>query len=279
MNSTSNGNRKHSVNAGRPQPRGGGVRHRAQTQSRSGDGRTRRPIAKTLIPLAACALLAVLIGWRIWAVNQNQLSIPEEHYAMGEWVDLDGAFLYDNTEKTEGYSLRITSAELMTAPEYIDRYGKGSDDAEASSATTDSAATAAVGSGSTARDLSATGEYDDDESVLVLHYDVKNQGNDAGYIDMVTQWVMGDKKNRFYRCDYDLWQTAEPVMGETPVMILVKDSEHSTAVPFSNTQSRGLFANVNEEKRLQVTDENVHLVISNAPVRKVIDIELPSDDA
>lgn len=255
---------------------------------RPGNSSTRRPSTRVLLTVAVCALAAALIGWRIWAINQNHLTIPEEHYAMGEWVDLDGAFLYDNQENTKGYSLRITGAELMTAPEYIDRYGKDDDADDASPSSTEAVdaasnvsasgtTTAEVGPASTARGLSASGEYDDDESVLVLHYDVKNQGNDAGYIDMVTQWVMSDKKNRFYRCDYDLWQTAEPVMGEMPVMKLVKDSEHSTAVPFSNTQSRSLFANVNEEKRLQVTDESVHLVVSNAPVRKVIDIELPGN--
>lgn len=257
------------------------------SQKRPSNGRTRRPSTRALLTVASCALAAALIGWRIWAINQNQLSIPEEHYTMGEWVDLDGAFLYDNQENTKGYSLRITGAELMTAPEYIDRYGKsddaGSSPAEAvdtaGNASANETTTAEVQPASTARGLSASGEYDDDESVLVLHYDVKNQGSDSGYIDMVTQWIMSDKKNRFYRCDYDLWQTAEPVMGETPVMKLVKDSEHSTAVPFSNTQSRSLFANVNEEKRLQVTDESVHLVVSNAPVRKIIDIELPNNDA
>lgn len=257
------------------------------SQKRPGNNRTRRPSTRALLTIAVCALSAALIGWRIWAINQNQLSIPEEHYTMGEWVDLNGAFLYDNQENTKGYSLRITGAELMTAPEYIDRFGKDDDARHSSTEAVDAASnvsasettTAEVGPASTARGLSASGEYDDDESVLVLHYGVKNQGNDSGYIDMVTQWVMSDKKNRFYRCDYDLWQTAEPVMGETPVMKLVKDSEHSTAVPFSNTQSRSLFANVNEEKRLRVTDENVHLVVSNAPVRKIIDIELSSDNA
>ena len=261
--------------------------HSASNSShkRPDNSRTRRPSTRTLLTIAACALAVALIGWRIWVINQNQLSIPEEHYAMGEWVDLDGAFLYDYQENTKGYSLRITGAELMTAPEYIDRFGKDVDASPSSTEAVDAASnvsasettTAEVGPTSTARGLCASGEYDDDESVLVLHYDVKNQGNNAGYIDMVTQWVMSDKKNRFYRCDYDLWQTAEPVMGEMPVMKLVMDSEHSTAVPFSNTQSRSLFANVNEEKRLQVTDESVHLVVSNAPVRKVIDIELPGN--
>ncbi len=260
---------------------------RNSSQKRPDNSRTKRPSTRALLTVAACTFAVALIGWRIWAINQNQLSIPEEHYTMGEWVDLDGAFLYDNQENTKGYSLRITGAELMTAPEYIDRFGKDDDASHSSTEAVDAASnvsasettTAEVGPTSTARGLSASGEYDDDESVLVLHYDVKNQGNDSGYIDMVTQWVMSDKKNRFYRCDYDLWQTAEPVMGETPVMKLVKDSEHSTAVPFSNTQSRSLFANVNEEKRLRVTDENVHLVVSNAPVRKIIDIELSSDNA
>lgn len=263
--------------------------HSASNSSQKcpGNNRTRRPSTRALLTVAACALSAALIGWRIWAINQNQLSIPEEHYTMGEWVDLDGAFLYDYQENTKGYSLRITGAELMTAPEYIDRFGKDDDAGSsptkavgtAGNISASETTTAEVGPASTARGLSASGEYDDDESVLVLHYDVKNQGNDAGYIDMVTQWVMSDKKNRFYRCDYDLWQIAEPVMGEMPVMKLVKDSEYSTAIPFSNTQSRSLFANANEEKRLQITDESVHLVVSNAPVRKIIDIELSSDNA
>lgn len=197
----------------------------------------------------ACLLLCAAIGLRIWYVNANQLTIPEERYAMGEWVELDGAFLYEMQENTAGYSLRVTKAETMSCNEYQERFGK-----------TEPA-------------------VDDDapDHVLVLHYEVRNVGNDSGYIDMVTQWVLGERPDTFYRNENELWAVAEPTIKDIPVLRLVRDTEYATAVPFTNFTDPAYLESLGETYRSEIHDTRAQLIVTNAPVRKVIELEIDHD--
>ena len=199
---------------------------------------------------------AIAIGVRIWSVNQNQLSIPVEHYAMGEWVELNGAFLYDSQEATQGYSVRITSAEVISSDEYLDRYAP---DADRSQIT--------IGPG----------------DVLVLGYDVRNVGNSTGYIDLVMQMVVGSAKNTFYKVDDELWSAAEPPLKDAPVLILVPDSEYSTHGVVSLTADPDYLEkfdtgtqtyDTSTSSRADIRETSFELILTNAPVRKVVDITL-----
>ncbi len=98
-------------------------------------------------------LVAAGLAIRIWGVNQSQLVIPEQHASMTETVELDGDFIFDDQENTQGYSVCVEDAEIIDASEYLDRYGKAFWDASRISG----------------------GPSGD---VLVLTYNVANEGND-----------------------------------------------------------------------------------------------------
>ena len=80
---------------------------------------------RAVVAVGVLALVAVVaIGVRIWWVNANLPSIPLEYYQMGEWIPLEGAFQNGtSSEQTQGYSLMVESAEVVTYDEYLKRHG------------------------------------------------------------------------------------------------------------------------------------------------------------
>lgn len=124
---------------------------RSRTTARPGRGISRRRLIAGGAVLAAAAAIA----GRIWQVNANAFDYPERHYAMGEWVDLDGAFTTYVNENTQGYSLCVQDAQIMTRAEYIERYALDPSQVEPT-------------------------DYDDVPSVLCLTLAIKNEGSDSG---------------------------------------------------------------------------------------------------
>ena len=76
--------------------------------------------------LAIC--LAVLlcltgIGVRIWYVNKDQKKIETKIYPMGEMVPFEDDFFYRSDEIRDYYSIRVNSAVVMPAEEYVKTQG------------------------------------------------------------------------------------------------------------------------------------------------------------
>lgn len=70
--------------------------------------------------LAAAAGIVARVGY----VNATAVPVPQViRYPMGEWVELDGAFISTSSlEQTEGYALRVTDAQVISPRSYIERY-------------------------------------------------------------------------------------------------------------------------------------------------------------
>lgn len=76
--------------------------------------------------LAIC--LAVLlcltgIGVRIWYVNKDREEIETKIYPMGEMVPFEDDFFYRSDEIRDYYSIRVNSAVVMPAEEYVKTQG------------------------------------------------------------------------------------------------------------------------------------------------------------
>ncbi|MBY4797894.1 DUF5028 domain-containing protein [Collinsella sp. AGMB00827] len=201
---------------------------------------------RKMLAAALLTFTVAAIAFRIWVVNQNQLSIPAEHYGMREWVELDGAFLFDYQEQTDGYAIKVTNASVMTAEEYVRAYAGESD----------------------------VVPQDPTGDVIVLDLSIRNQGNSEGFIDILSQWLLGQRKDRTYQYDYDLWELAEPSMRDESGFKLVENSVYETHVPFVNATAPRYLESVSAWRRKPADDAYVDLVISNAPVRKMIRIPL-----
>jgi len=207
---------------------------------------------RSLIKKGAVALLAItivlLLSYRIHYVNTAAIALPGvEKYAMNEWVDLDGAFLNIVTENTQGYSVRVTKAELLSYNEYIEKYGL---------------------------DKSKKMEGLDEPSLVCLEIEVRNVGNKDGIIHIFECKMIPDRKNTYFIPSTALWAESEsalPKDGSVRILSIKNDSEYIVHIPYKvNIKDE---VNHTEYKH-PMKDTSFELVVSNSPVRKVIVIKL-----
>ncbi|RDB69875.1 hypothetical protein C1876_05645 [Eggerthella sinensis] len=200
---------------------------------------------KRAIIVASILALVCAVGVRIYFVNANATAIEVEHYGMGEWVDLDGAFIYKrDIENTQGYSIKVNSARLMSYNEYIEEYGQ---------------------------DEGNTVEGLDGQSVVCLEVEAKNVGNEDGAIFIFDCKLIPKRKNDYFMYARHLWEESEPNAKDAFHLRLAKDSEYTTFIPYK--------VNINDEEnqieyKQPITDASFEFIVSNAPVRKVIDVSL-----
>lgn len=187
---------------------------------------------------------AAALAGRIWWVNANAFDYPEVHYAMGEWVDLDGAFVTYKQEDTQGYSLCVQDAQVMTRADYIERYALDSSKVEATDA-------------------------DDVASVLCVTLAMRNEGNDTGSLHLYDMNLVPEWGVRSMSYQTALWGTSNENITEAAYTIsLVKDTEFTTQVPYI------LYGPAEEDFHNAIEARRFKFIVSNAPVRNIIDIEL-----
>lgn len=193
------------------------------------------------IAVGILALVAVVaVGARIWWVNANLPSIPQEHYQMGEWVALDGAFQNSaSLEQTSGYSLMVESVEVVTYDEYLERHG-------------------AV----------PTGTHGNARCVVDVALRIKNEGTEQGGINVFQMVLTPERGDEYLICDVmseeALWPQEEP-NADSSVSIR-PGTEYVTHIPY-------VFNGGEEVYGREVTDRNFTLLVSRMPVRKMIAVD------
>jgi len=194
-----------------------------------------------------CLTVASFVAFRIYYVNATAIQLPPvEKHSMNEWVDLNGAFLNSRSENTQGYSMRVTKAELLSYNEYIEKYG--------------------LDKGNKIEGL-------DEPSLICLEIEVKNDGNEDGVIFIFECKLIPERKNTYFIPSTDLWAESEKNMTDGNVRILktAKDSEYTVHVPYKvNIKDPEGYT----EYKKPMKDTSFELVVSNSPVRKIIEIKL-----
>lgn len=76
------------------------------------------------IILGVALLVTAGLAGRIVFLNAAAYKFQEEIYSQNQWVPLDGNFFYESTEYTEGYSVRVSSAEALSYEEFMERFHK-----------------------------------------------------------------------------------------------------------------------------------------------------------
>lgn len=207
--------------------------------------------AKVISVAAMVVVLAVAvrIGW----VNAHAVTIPTEHYAMGEWVDLSGSY-YDNLKQEDmaGYSMRVVDAQTVSYEEFLNQY--------------------AVDSPPDDKDLSDDGG----DTIILLTYEIKNDSNDGGGIALFRHELIPERKNASYRFDSDLWWLLQPqTKNQASGVALKKGTSYTLQVPFAIVYDPSYLKTYDQAKRTAVgEDRTFELALCNAPVRKIIDVEL-----
>ena len=193
---------------------------------------------RAVVAVGVLALVAVVaIGVRIWWVNANLPSIPLEYYQMGEWIPLEGAFQNGtSSEQTQGYSLMVESAEVVTYDEYLKRHG-----------------------------AAPTGTHGDVRCVVDVALRIKNDGTEQGGINVFQMVLTPERGNEYLICDVmseeALWPQAEP-NADSSVSIR-PGTEYVTHIPY-------VFNGGEEVYGREVTDHSFTLLASRMPVRKMI---------
>ena len=138
---------------------------------------------------AAGALVIAGLMTQIWHVNEAAPEKPEVvRHEMGEWVELNGAFLMDRaSENTDGYAVRVSSAELLSYNEYIERY---------------------------ATDGSEQIDGLNDLSLVCLTIDLRNEDS-AGGLGIGGMYLVPASKNEFFVADGDLLLASETKLRES----------------------------------------------------------------
>lgn len=207
--------------------------------------RSRRAVA---VAAVAVVVAAVAIAGRIAAVNADAFSVPERRYEVGDQVDLGGSFFAEALEKTDGYALRVTRAEVMDADAYLARYGRPGEGA--------------------AIDTSR----DEPGSVLCLTYEVRNEGAEEGGILLIEHQVVASERNCAYRVDGELLEAAYPQLAGQMGFSLLPDTSFEVHVPFSAQRDPGYLQTYDKAYRGAIAEGPWALILANAPERLVVDV-------
>ena len=210
---------------------------------------------RTPFVLAALIVVTTLIGIRIWWVNATRIETPEQTFSMNEEVKLNGAFIDDISEDTNGYSLTVKSAQVMSANEYLKRY---------------------------ARDGVTSVEGGDVPNTrLVLEVEFKNSGKkDGGNFNYISSWVVGKPdKNTFYRTDSELWEHRETKMaGKNYTGIGVRaGTSYTTYLPFYMLDDSPEFFKPNSaigSEYAVIKEKEFYYLLATKPQRMVVDIHV-----
>lgn len=201
-------------------------------------------------------VVAGVLAGRIWWVNEQKYPYPYEtvRHAVGEWVDLDGAFISDATEQTQGYGIRVTKVELMSYDEYLEAY--------------------AADPGTLEDSLLRLS----DKSIVCLTVELRNDAvEEGGFIFLGEARLIGDGLPLRYSYDPSLWAASNPNITATSYYIGVLPGTSTVQhIPYSLVNSQE-----DNGRYLQPLPEvfSYELVVSNAPVRHVIEMSRGKDGA
>lgn len=200
--------------------------------------RHRRWLAVSL----AVSLAVVAIVARIWWVNVTLPHIPVEYYAQDEWVALEGAFHYRADEGTQGYSLMVEDATIMTYDEYLRAYGNGDEE---------------------------LGTHGDARCVVDMTLRIRNDGAEQGGIEIFEMLLVPRRANEYLICDIMNDDALWPQVEENASMSVSirPGTEYVVHLPYV---FNGLDTEVYGRT---VEDRSFTLLISRVPVRKMIMVE------
>lgn len=197
----------------------------------------------TSVAILTSLIILAAVGFRAYQLNTEAVRIDTEHYAMGEWVSLDDTILSSRSSEFPGYSLKVKSAQVVSYNEYIEMYGL---------------------------DKSKISPGLDEKSVVDVELEIRNEGNDKSGIPLMALLLVPERKNTYYIWRDELWLESEPNSKDVLFIATRVDSEYATHLPFTRN-------NFNPDQtafKKPINDKSFSLVVSHAPVRKVIDVKV-----
>lgn len=194
---------------------------------------------KIIIPFLSFFLIAFII-FRIFSVNSTAIQQQVEYYDIGQEVKLDGCFTNIVDENTNGYSVTVYSGRVTTFEEFAKKYG-GSTEPSAYELTSES-------------------------KIIELDVSIKNEKNTDGYI-FLRGWGLQSENDEWIPC-MELWNMEFKQTAESSNFTLKPNSEMRLSIPFETNNDYELMHND------YPIEDSYNMVISRAPVKKIIRIDL-----
>jgi hypothetical protein len=217
---------------------------------------------RAFVGLGSLAALGALTG-RVAYVNATAVPEPEViGHAMGEWVELDGAFIeLSDLEQTAGYAMRVSEAQVLSPREYVERY----------------TVTSEVDVGGYDGDIAAC----DVSSLVCLTIDIRNDGSQGQlcFADMCL--VAGGRKNEDFLPATELFISSEEQYAASGAnfasafFAVRPGTEYTIHMPYTHGSLRGTdWVPYDSVYHNPVNDRAFDMVLSFVPVRHVVSIEL-----
>lgn len=194
---------------------------------------------KIIIPFLSFFLIAFII-FRIFSVNSTAIQQQVEYYDIGQEVKLDGCFTNIVDENTNGYSVTVYSGRVTTFEEFAKKYG-GSTEPSAYELTSES-------------------------KIIELDVSIKNEKNTDGYI-FLRGWGLQSVNDEWIPC-MELWNMEFEQSTGSFSFVLKPNSEMRVSIPFETNNDYELMHND------YPIEDSYNMVISRAPVKKIIRIDL-----
>ena len=193
----------------------------------------------------AAVLLVVLVGRILW-VNLHAAAFPQNVFSLGQWVPLEGDFFYTSLENTDGYFVRVSSAEAMTYEEVLERFEKP---------------------------LDYLGE-ESRHDVIVLKVDFKNQDNTQGGVLIRDLNLVNSARSQSFNPSVNYMAIANPDFDPYTEGIKIQPGTEASLFFVYDTVSRADKVTYLEQ---QAGKESLtmFLNVSLYPVHKMVEMEVP----
>ncbi len=212
--------------------------------------------------LSRCAYVAIAlfaigcIVVRVVQVNASAASYPCEAHAIGESIALGGAFSEYKQENTDGYTLTVKDARLMSRDDYLNTYAADPDAYDSSFDATDGKS----------------------NSLLVLDIAIRNDkkvDDEKGYLDSLGWSVTPDsEKQRWMRVDTPLFNLSVPQLEGAFQLSVRQGTEFTIHVPFSTRLSEPFPASGAMQYRPELKPGSYQFIVTNVPVRHIVSFEV-----
>ena len=209
---------------------------------------------RRLLLAGVAAAVVAFVGARAHVVNSKATPRPETiAHGMGEWVELAGAYIETGVaERTAGYSIRVSSISLCSYNEYVNHY---------------------------ANDGSVAIDGLDIPSIAIPEFEIRNDDSE-GYLQIATMYLVPKRKNEFFLSDRRLLVKTEPKMresGNPGMTVNIRQGTEYLIHPGyvhqgGTTEYDG--QEIQEAYLDPIRDKSFELIVSNAPVRHVIEVTI-----
>lgn len=202
---------------------------------------------KRLLLSIACVLLVLAAGIRIWHINANAFSIQEKIYQVGEWVPLKGDFFWNEDEKTDDYSIRVSSAEALSYTAFMERFRKPADY------------------------LAEPSQRD----VILLKLDFKNAGEEQGSVFTREMNLLNESRSEYHDKTDVYMDIVNPNFSSKNFGLSVRPGTEASLYFVYTTAARAdLVSYLDEQREKGVKEMKMYLIVSQYPVQKLIELNL-----